>query len=360
MTKKALIAMSGGVDSSVSAFLMKKQGYECMGANMRLYSNEDIGEDSTNTCCSLDDVSDARAVANLLDMPFYVFNFQEEFKEYVIDNFISSYQHGVTPNPCIECNRHLKFARFYKRARELGCDLVVTGHYARIEQDENTGRWLLKKAIDPSKDQSYVLYSMNQDQLEHTRFPLGAMTKDEARAIAAENGFINAKKHDSQDICFVPDGDYASFIIRHTGKTFPEGDFVDEQGNVLGRHKGIIHYTIGQRKGLGISSDRPYFVCNIDVERNQVVLTHDPNRSSTTLYADQLNLISIEKIEEPIRVKAKIRYHHNEQWATVSMDGKDRIKVVFDEPQRAITKGQAIVMYDGDLVVGGARIVECH
>ena len=259
---KVLIAMSGGVDSSVAAFLMKEQGCECIGATMKLFHNEDIGVSRTKTCCSLEDVEDARLVALHLGIPYYVFNFSDDFKGQVIDRFISSYERGATPNPCIDCNRYLKFERLYERARILGCDAIVTGHYARIEQEN--GRWLLKKSLNESKDQSYVLYSLTQDQLAHTRLPLGAMHKSETRRIAEEQGFYNADKPDSQDICFVPDGDYAGFIARYTGRDCPAGDFVDESGRVLGRHKGIVHYTVGQRKGLGIAADAPLYVKRID------------------------------------------------------------------------------------------------
>lgn len=257
MNKKALIAMSGGVDSSVAAFLMKEQGYECIGATMKLYQNDDIVINKEHTCCSLDDVEDARAVAHSMGMDHYVMNFKEHFKEQVMDKFVHCYECGITPNPCIDCNRYLKFEYLYQRAQELGMDYVVTGHYAQIVQDETTGRYLLKKAVDASKDQSYVLYSLTQDQLAHTQFPLGGMPKSETRAIAEAHGFVNAKKHDSQDICFVPDGNYAKFIEQHACKTYPEGDFVDVHGNVLGRHKGIIRYTIGQRKGLGLALKEP-------------------------------------------------------------------------------------------------------
>ena len=258
----ALIAMSGGVDSAVAAYLMKQAGYRCVGATMRLYENEDMAVCSEKTCCSLEDVEDARAVAGRIGIPYYVFNFKQDFSRQVMDRFVSCYESGCTPNPCIDCNRFLKFDRMYRRARELGLHYVVTGHYARIVQGEN-GRWLLLKGPDPRKDQSYVLYAMTQEQLAHTRFPLGEMRKEEVRAIAERQGFVNAKKHDSQDICFVPQGDYAAFIRKRTGKTYPEGDFVDAQGHVLGRHRGIIHYTVGQRRGLGVSGGRPLYVQEI-------------------------------------------------------------------------------------------------
>ncbi len=356
MKKSALIAMSGGVDSSVAAYIMKQRGYECVGATMKLFANEDIGVCRDHSCCSLDDVEDARNVAYRLDMPYYVYNFAEEFEDKVISNFVDSYENGITPNPCIECNRHLKFRHLYKKAEELGLDHIVTGHYSDIVYDEKKGRYLLKKAADPSKDQSYVLYSMTQEQLAHTVFPLAGINKTEVRRIAEENGFVNAAKHDSQDICFVQNGKYTEFIREHTCKDYPEGDYIDVNGNVLGRHKGIIHYTIGQRKGLGISLAKPMYVVAVDPVNNTVTLGSNDDLFTRELDADNINLISVPHIDEPMRVKAKIRYRHTEQWATVTQMDDDTIKVIFDEPQRAITKGQAVVMYDGDIVVGGGTI----
>ena len=355
MNNKAIIAMSGGVDSSVAAFLMRERGFECIGATMKLFSNEDIDIPRDHSCCSLEDVEDARSVAESLGIPHYVFNFSDKFKETVIDRFISSYEKGITPNPCIDCNRYLKFDKLFLRARELGYDYVVTGHYARIEKGSN-GRYLLKKAADPSKDQSYVLYSLTQEQLAHTIFPLGEMYKTQVREIAQENGFINAKKHDSQDICFVQSGRYGDFIRAHSTKSLPEGDFVDRSGKVLGRHKGIYNYTIGQRRGLGLALPQPMYVCEIDVENNRVILGYDDDLFTTSLDADDLNLISVDGIPTPMRIKAKVRYAHKEDWATVTQTGEKEIHVEFDTPQRAITKGQAVVLYDGDTVVGGGVI----
>ena len=356
MNKNALLAMSGGVDSSVAAYLMKEQGYNCIGVTMKLFQNEDIEVSREHSCCSIDDVADARSVANALDIPYYVFNFSDHFRESVVDYFVYSYENGITPNPCIECNRRLKFTELYRRAREMGCDYVVTGHYARIEYDTASGRYLLKKAADSNKDQSYVLYSMTQEQLAHTLFPLGVMTKSEARNIASEHGFVNAKKHDSQDICFVQDGSYFDFIEAYTKKTYPEGDFVDKQGNVLGTHKGIIRYTVGQRKGLGLALKQPMYVSEVNPDTNRVVLSTNAELFSDTLSANNINLISLEKIDKPMRLKAKIRYRHEEQWATVTQPEPDILHVKFDEPQRAITKGQALVLYDGDTVAGGGTI----
>ena len=358
MNHKALIAMSGGVDSSVAAYLMRKQGYECIGATMKLYHNEDICIPKDHSCCSLDDVEDARAVAASMDIPYYVFNFSERFKEEVMDKFVHCYECGITPNPCIDCNRYLKFEYLYNRAKELGYDYVVTGHYAQIKYDASIDRYLLSKAVDASKEQSYVLYSLTQEQLAHTQFPLGCMPKSKTREIAEQQGFINAKKHDSQDICFVQNGNYAEFIEDYTKKTYPEGNFVDVHGNILGRHKGIIRYTIGQRKGLGLSLKEPMYVMEINTIDNTVVLGRDADLFTDTLIANDINLISVPRIDGEMRVKAKVRYRHTEQPATVTQIGDDTIKVVFYEPQRAITKGQAVVLYDGDIVVGGGTIVE--
>ena len=357
MNKKALIAMSGGVDSSVAACLMKEAGYDCIGATMKLFHNDDIGISEDSGCCSVDDMEDARSVASSLGMPYYVFNFSDRFREEVMDKFVCAYENGITPNPCIECNRRLKFEYLHTRAKELGYDYVVTGHYSIIEYNHTTGRYELKKASDPAKDQSYVLYSMTQEQLSHTIFPLGTLSKPEVRKLAEAHGFINADKGDSQDICFVPSGKYTDFIECYTGKTYPEGDFVDMDGNVLGRHKGIIRYTIGQRKGLGLSLKEPMYVVKVEPETNTVVLGRDSDLFTTTLTAKNINLISVDNLYTPMRVKARVRYKHVEQWATVTQLDEDTIKVVFDEPQRAITKGQAVVLYDGDTVVGGGTIV---
>ena len=352
---KVLIAMSGGVDSSVAAFLMKEQGCQCIGATMKLFHNEDIGVKRTKTCCSLEDVEDARSVAFRLGIPYYVFNFSDDFNGQVIDRFIAAYERGATPNPCIDCNRYLKFERLYERARILGCDAIVTGHYARIEQEN--GRWLLKKSLDESKDQSYVLYSLTQEQLAHTRLPLGVMHKSETRRIAEEQGFYNADKPDSQDICFVPNGDYAGFIARFTGHDCSAGDFVDEEGHVLGRHKGIVHYTVGQRKGLGIAADAPLYVKQIDAASNRVVLSGNESLFSRELTANDFNWIAYDVPPRELRASARVRYHQREQAATVTVLGDGRVHLVFDEPQRAITPGQAIVLYDGDTVLGGGTIL---
>lgn len=349
--------MSGGVDSSVAAFLTIKQGYDCTGVTLKLFDKDEPPEIAEKTCCSIDDIDDARSVCRRLGIPFYVYNFKDSFEENVIKRFIDSYEAGATPNPCIDCNRFIKFDKLIRRADELGFDKVVTGHYATVEFDESRGRYLLKKAKDLSKDQSYVLYSLTQDQLKRVYFPLGAMTKDEARALAEKQGFVNARKHDSQDICFVPNGKYAQFIESRTGKVYPNGDFVDESGKVLGEHKGIIRYTIGQRKGLGLALPHPMYVKEKDLENNRVILTENDGLFSRELIARDLNLISVPEITAPTRVRARVRYNQSEQPATVTQIDGDTIHVVFDEPQRAISKGQAVVLYDGDRVLGGATII---
>ena len=352
--QKALIAMSGGVDSGVAALIMKENGFDCVGCTMKLYENEDACVPKSRTCCSLKDVEDARNIAERLGMPYYVFNFTEDFRESVIRKFIACYEKGITPNPCIDCNRYMKFDKLFARAQVLGCRYVVTGHYARIEEED--GKFILKKGLYQEKDQSYVLYDMTQEKLAHTLFPLGAMTKDAVRAMAEEHGFRNAAKPDSQDICFVPDGDYAKVIEEHTGRTYEPGDFVLEDGTAVGRHKGIIHYTIGQRRGLGISAPESLYVCAIDVPGNRVILGTKERLFSDTAQAEDVTWISGEVPCSSFDCCVKIRYRQKEQPARVTPVGDDRIRIEFAGPQRAVTPGQAAVMYDGDTVLGGGTI----
>ena len=342
---RVLVAMSGGVDSSVAAFILKNSGYECLGATMYLFSDNSR------------DAEDARKTAESLGFPFMLFDFKNEFKKYVVEEFVKSYTLGKTPNPCVFCNKNLKFSEMLKKADEMNCKYLATGHYARVEFNEKTGKYVLKKASDRNKDQSYVLYMLTQKVLSRLILPLGGYSKPEIRKIAEENGLVTAHKSDSQDICFVPNGDYASFIENYLGKTFPQGDFVLSDGTVLGKNKGIIHYTLGQRKGLGVSYTKPLFVCNIDPETNNVILGDNEDLFTDSLKAENVNIISGEPFTKPVRCKAKIRYKHEEQPATAFVDGNGILNVNFDEPQRAVTKGQSVVLYDGDTVLGGGEII---
>lgn len=348
MNKKVMLGISGGVDSALSAHKLKEKGYDVTAVNCLFCKNE--GDDGSA-------VRDARAIADKLGIDFRVTDLTEPFRKKVIDNFIDTYVKGGTPNPCIICNKNLKFGTMLDEALKEGFDFIATGHYARIERDDVTGRYLLKKGLDPQKDQSYVLYCLTQHQLAHTLFPLGEMTKEEVRREALRLELINAGKKDSQDICFIPDGDYAAFIEKYLSKTFPEGDFVTVDGKVLGTHKGIIRYTVGQRKGLGLALPAPMYVKEKDTENNRVILSDNDSLFTTTLEADNINLITCDRLDSPVRVKARVRYKHQEQWATVTQTAEDRLLVVFDEPQRAIAKGQSVVLYDGDTVVGGGSIL---
>lgn len=350
--------MSGGVDSSVAAKLLLDKGYEVAGVTLKLFSNDDIllAEKEGKTCCALSDVQDARSVAYKLGVDHFVYNFQDIFKEHVIQNFINKYLDGQTPNPCIECNKWIKFDKMLERARLLGFTHIATGHYARTEYNKDTGRWLLKKGLDPAKDQSYVLYTMNQDQLAHTFFPLGNLDKQEVRKIAEEAGLINAKKADSQDICFVPDGDYGAFIEKIKPGLIQKGDYLNTEGQKIGTHKGVAHYTIGQRRGIGIALGVPTYVLDKDAQTNTVVLGSDEALFKKSLIAHEVNLISIPNLQEPLRVTAKIRYTHKPALAWIYPEQDGTIKVEFDEAQRAISPGQAVVFYQDDLVVGGGII----
>lgn len=354
---KALIGMSGGVDSSVAALLMLEAGCECIGATMRLYGGQTVSSEGGKTCCSLDDVEDARAVAHRLGIRHYVFNFTDEFQRQVMDKFVDTYYQGGTPNPCIDCNRYLKFGKLLQRAQELGCDWVVSGHYARVERDGATGRYLLKRAADRAKDQTYFLACLTQEQLSRTQFPLGALTKEQVRRIAEEHGFVNARKHDSQDICFVPGGDYTAFLREYTGKASEPGDFINLQGEVVGRHRGTVCYTIGQRKGLGLSMGEPVYVCGKDMAAGTVTVGPNEALFSRELVAKDWVFFPFEKLTEPLAVTAKIRHSQFDQPATVYPEDGGLARVVFDEPQRAISPGQAVVLYQGDTVIGGGTIV---
>ena len=340
-----LIGMSGGVDSSVAAWLLQRQGYRCIGGTMLLHDGAA-------------DTADANQVAARLSIPFHVFDHCAAFRQHVMDHFTRSYENGLTPNPCIVCNKMLKFGTFLRQALAMGCDYVATGHYARIKQDPQTGRYLLKKAADESKDQSYFLYNLDQHQLSHSLFPLGDLTKEQARMFAQEQGFINAQKKDSQDICFIPDGDYPAFLRRHTGKAYPAGDFLDDQGQIVGRHTGAVDYTIGQRKGLGLAMGKPVYVCGKDMAANTVTVSDNAALLRTTLLADDWNFIAFDFPTAPLRCAAKARSRMNEQSCTLYPEADGRCRVVFDAPQRALTPGQAVVLYDGDTVLGGGTIRE--
>ena len=353
--KKALIAMSGGVDSSVAAYLMLNAGYICEGATVKMCDEALLGDR-----LDLQYIADARAIADRLGLTFHTIDGAEAFKQTVVADFISCYEQGLTPNPCICCNRHIKFSFLLDRALDLGCGTIVTGHYAQIRKDDATGRYLLYKAADQTKDQSYFLACLNQHQLAHAHFPLGSFTKAQIRQIAQEQGFLNARKRDSQDICFIPDGDYAAFLRRYTGKAYPEGDYLDLSGKVVGRHKGAICYTLGQRKGLGLAMGAPVYVCSKNMRNNTVTVGPEEALYTSTLIATNCNWLPFGMLTEPIRVTAKARYRHTPQPATVYPEESGRVRVVFDAPQRAVTPGQTVVMYWDDMVVGSGTITETN
>lgn len=359
--KKVVVGMSGGVDSSVAAYLLKQQGYDVIGVTMQIWQDEDAcSVEENGGCCGLSAVEDARRVAAALDIPYYVMNFKKEFQENVIDYFTEEYLCGRTPNPCIACNRYVKWEALLNRSLSIGADYIATGHYAQVEQLPN-GRYALRRSASLAKDQTYALYNLTQEQLKRTLMPVGTYSKDEIRAMAEQIGLLVADKPDSQDICFVPDGDYAKFIEdtveQKTGKGLPAGNFVTPDGHILGEHKGIIHYTVGQRKGLGLALGYPAFVLEIRPETNEVVIGTYEESLTQTVRADRLNFMSIEDLTEPRRVFAKIRYNHRGAWCTVEKTGPDEVTCHFEEPQRAVTPGQALVFYDGDHVMGGGTIL---
>lgn len=377
--EKVVVGMSGGVDSSVAAYLLKEQGYDVIGVTMQIWQDEDICSIEENGgCCGLSAVEDARRVASVLDIPYYVMNFKQEFKEKVIDYFVSEYLQARTPNPCIACNRFVKWESLLNRSLGIGASYVATGHYASITRLDN-GRYTVKKSITQAKDQTYALYNLTQFQLEHTLMPVGDFTKDEIRTIATELKLPVANKPDSQEICFVKDNNYAGFIAdylneeenrrlmdaknvfknatdKHTVNGLTPGNFIDTEGKILGRHKGLAHYTVGQRKGLDLALGLPVFVLELKPDTNEIVIGNSQDVFSDRLYANQLNFMAIEDLEEELIVDAKIRYSHQGARCTIKRTGKDEVLCVFEEPQRAITPGQAVVFYKDDYVVGGGTI----
>lgn len=354
--KKVVVGMSGGVDSSVAAYLLREQGYEVIGVTMQIWQkeNEDVVSENGG-CCGLSAVEDARRVAERLGIPHYVMNFRDEFQDKVIDYFMKEYLAGKTPNPCIACNRYVKWESLLRRSLQIGADYIATGHYARVAKLPN-GRYALQRSATAEKDQTYALYSLTQEQLAHTLMPVGEFEKAEIRRIAEEIGLSVAHKPDSMEICFVPDGDYAGFIRENSGREIAEGNFVTTDGTVVGRHKGITHYTIGQRKGLNLSMGKPVFVVAIRPETNEVVVGDNADVFTDRLICRGLNFMSVSDLRGDTPVLAKIRYNHRGAAATVRRTGQDTAEVVFDEPVRAATPGQAVVFYDGDYVLGGGTI----
>lgn len=355
--ERVVIGMSGGVDSSVAAWLLQEQGYEVMGVTMQIWQDESPERVEENGgCCGLSAVEDARRVASQLGIPYYVMNFKRDFKKNVIDYFIDEYLHGRTPNPCIACNRYVKWESLLRRSMDIGADYIATGHYARIDKLPN-GRYALKTSAAAAKDQTYALYNLTQEQLSHTLMPVGGYTKDEIREFARKLGLQVAHKPDSQEICFVPDKDYARFIEENAGVKIPKGNFVWKDGTVVGQHKGITHYTVGQRKRLGIALGRPVTVVRICPDTNEIILGDDKDVYTQVLCADRLNWMAVDGIDGEARFMAKIRYNHAGAMCTVRMVGEDEVECTFDEPVRAVTPGQAVVFYDGEYVAGGGTIL---
>lgn len=357
MKKKVVVGMSGGVDSSVAAYLLKEEGYEVVGVTMQIWQDEEeAAKEENGCCCGLSAVDDARRVAQYLSIPYYVMNFKREFKENVMDYFVKEYLCGRTPNPCIACNRHVKWEALLKRSLAIGADYIATGHYAQVEKLKN-GRYAICNSVTAAKDQTYALYNLTQYQLAHTLMPVGAYEKDEIRSIAEKIGLPVAHKPDSQEICFIPDNDYAGYIDRETGgRATAAGNFVSVTGEILGPHKGITHYTVGQRKGLGLAMGRPVFVTAIRPDTNEVVIGEHEDVFATELTCNAVNFMGMEELKESRRVTAKIRYAHRGASCLIEKAGEDEIKCTFDEPVRAVTPGQAVVFYEKNYVLGGGTI----
>lgn len=353
-----VVGMSGGVDSSVAAYLLKQEGYDVIGVTMQIWQ-DDYNEENRKGegCCGITAVDDARRVADRIGIPYYVMNFKKEFKKHVIDYFLSEYQCGRTPNPCLACNRYVKWEALLKRSLEIGADYIATGHYARVELLAN-GRFAVRNSVTAKKDQTYALYNLTQEQLKRTLMPIGAYTKEQIRRIAEEAGLMVAHKPDSQDICFIPDNDYAGFIEEHTKKKSRPGNFVDKDGKILGTHKGITHYTIGQRKGLNLSMGHPVFVTAVRPDTNEVVIGDNMDVFTDRLIAGNMNYMSIPDFEGEYRTFAKIRYNHGGAPCILHKLFDNRVECIFDEPVRAVTPGQAVVFYDGEYVMGGGTILE--
>ncbi|MBN2097287.1 MAG: tRNA 2-thiouridine(34) synthase MnmA [Candidatus Omnitrophica bacterium] len=350
--KKVVVAMSGGVDSSVCAALLKDQGFQAIGITMQIWPRAE----HSGGCCGIESIADAKKVADQLDIPHYVLNFRQVFKEKVIANFCREYQRGRTPNPCIRCNQYIKFKALLTRARQLGADYIATGHYARIEFSKRRNKFLLKKGIDRSKDQSYFLFRLNQTQLKHSLFPLGEFTKDRVRKIAQEKKLPVAKKSASQEICFIPDNNYVRFVKKHFPQAAPAGPIVNTKGETIGTHQGIIFYTVGQRKGIGIAAPHPLYVSSIEPGTNTIVVGKKEDVLSDELLADNVHFIYLDNLKAPLKVEAKVRYLHPAAPATLLVHQAGRVKVKFRRPQWAVTPGQAVVFYQGDIVVGGGTI----